>query len=132
LKIGERGGQRVTTPEQETWNRKTPGITNGVHDEVLSSLSQSAVIKLLRSQNAPLVLSFLYGQLKLKQQISIAHTPLLEQKPIVTLGEVAAVYPLTQGLAELVAYFGIAARDEACRINGDEWEEIRLGGSPYH
>jgi hypothetical protein len=52
---------------------------------------------------------------------------LLEQKPTVTLGEIAAVYPITQGLAELVTYFGIAARDEACQINGDEWEEIKLG-----
>jgi hypothetical protein len=52
---------------------------------------------------------------------------LLEQKPFVTLGEIAAVYPITQGLAELVTYFGIAARDEACQINGEQWEEIRLG-----
>lgn len=54
---------------------------------------------------------------------------LLEQKPMVTLGEVAAVYPITQGLAELVTYFGIAARDEACQINGNEWEEVRLGSN---
>jgi hypothetical protein len=44
----------------------------------------------------------------------------LEQKYSVKLGEVEAVHPITQGLAELVAYFGIADRDEACRINGGE------------
>jgi hypothetical protein len=54
---------------------------------------------------------------------------LLEQKSSVTLGEIAAVYPITQGLAELVTYFGIASRDEACRINGNEWEEVRIGGN---
>jgi hypothetical protein len=52
---------------------------------------------------------------------------LLEQKPTVTLGEITAVYPITQGLAELVTYFGIAARDKGYQINGDVWEEIRLG-----
>jgi hypothetical protein len=48
------------------------------HDEILSSLRQSAAVKLLQSQNAPLILGFLYDQFKQKQQVTIPHTPLSE------------------------------------------------------
>ena len=41
------------------------------HDELLSTLRQSAAVKLLQGQNAPLVLSFLSNQFKQKQQLSI-------------------------------------------------------------
>jgi hypothetical protein len=68
---------------------------------------------------------FYVDESRLHRQI----TAILEQKSSVTLGQIAAVYPITQGLAQLVTYFGIAARDEACRINGNEWEEVRLGGN---
>lgn len=48
------------------------------HDELLSTLRQSATVRLLQSQNAPLALSFLYDQFKQKQQITVSHTPLHE------------------------------------------------------
>ena len=48
------------------------------HDDLLSSLRQSAAVKLLQSQNAPLVLSFLYDQFKRKQRVTIPHTQLSE------------------------------------------------------
>ena len=51
---------------------------------------------------------------------------LLEQKGAVTLVEVTAVYPLTQGLAELVTYIAIAAGDETHQIDKTAWEEIEL------
>lgn len=44
-----------------------------------------------------------------------------------TLGEITAAYPLTKGLAELVSYVALAVRDEAHEIDGNDWEEIRLG-----
>lgn len=66
---------------------------------------------------------FYVDESRLRRQIAA----LLEQKPTVTLGEIAVVYPITQGLAELITYFGIAACDDACQIIGEEWEEIRLG-----
>lgn len=52
---------------------------------------------------------------------------LLERQPLVTLGEVAAAYPLTQGLAELVGYVALAAHDEAHKIDDTQWDEIELG-----
>ena len=47
------------------------------HDDLLSSLQQSAAIKLLQSQNAPLILSFLVDQVKQKQRSTIRHTEML-------------------------------------------------------
>ncbi len=44
------------------------------HDEFYSTLRQSAAVKLLQSQNAPLILSFLVAQFKLKQRVTIPHT----------------------------------------------------------
>ncbi len=51
---------------------------------------------------------------------------LLDKKGTATLGEVTAVYPLTQGLAELVAYAVIASRDEGHQIDETGWEELKL------
>lgn len=48
------------------------------HGELLTILRQSAAVKLLQGQNAPLVLSFLYDQFKQKQQLTISHTQLSE------------------------------------------------------
>ncbi|MFZ1396190.1 MAG: DUF3375 domain-containing protein [Candidatus Promineifilaceae bacterium] len=48
------------------------------HDDLLSSLQQSAAIKLLQSQNAPLILSFLVDQFKQKQRSTIPHSEMLE------------------------------------------------------
>ncbi|MCP4415111.1 MAG: DUF3375 domain-containing protein [Chloroflexi bacterium] len=52
---------------------------------------------------------------------------LLDKNGRVTLGEVTAVHPITQGLAELVTYVALAAHNEAHQIDGDGWEEITLG-----
>ncbi len=51
---------------------------------------------------------------------------LLDKKVTATLGEVTAVYPLTQGLAELVAYVVIASHDETHHIDETGWEELAL------
>jgi hypothetical protein len=48
------------------------------HDEIASNLRQSAAVKLLQSQNAPLILSFLHDQFKQKQRLTIPHTQLSE------------------------------------------------------
>lgn len=48
------------------------------HDDILSSLRQSAAVKLLQSQNAPLILSFLADQFKQKQRVTIPHSTLAE------------------------------------------------------
>lgn len=48
------------------------------YDILRSHLKQSAAVKLLQSQNGPLILGFLYDQFKQKQQIAIPHTQLVE------------------------------------------------------
>ena len=50
----------------------------------------------------------------------------LEQKASVTLGEITAVYPLTQGLAELITYIAIATRNPTHQIDETNWEEVML------
>ena len=62
------------------------------HDEVLSSLQQSAAVKLLKSQNAPLILSFFVRQFKLTQQVTISHSR-LEEGLTAYLEELAESYP---------------------------------------
>ena len=48
------------------------------HDDLHSTLRQSAAVKLLQSQNAPLILSFLVAKFKLKQRVTVPHTELIE------------------------------------------------------
>lgn len=48
-----------------------------LHDELLIHLRRSAAIKLLQSQNAPLVFSFFIDQFKNKHRLTIPHTELL-------------------------------------------------------
>lgn len=52
---------------------------------------------------------------------------LLDQRAVVTLGEVTTVYPIEQGLAELVTYMALAARHEAYEIDATRWEDVDLG-----
>jgi len=49
------------------------------HDELLSTLRQSAAVRLLQSPHAPLILSFLVDQFKQKQRVTIPHSELAEQ-----------------------------------------------------
>jgi hypothetical protein len=49
------------------------------HDELLSTLRQSAAVKLLQSPHAPLILAFLVDQFKQKQRVTIPHSILTEQ-----------------------------------------------------
>ena len=49
------------------------------HDELFSSLRQSAAVKLLQSKNASLTLSFLYDQFKRKQRVTIPQAELTER-----------------------------------------------------
>lgn len=73
-------------------------------------------------------LDALFGQFYVEESRLRRHiAALLEQKPVVTLGEVTAVYPLTQGLAELVTYLALAAHDESHEIDGRAWEEVVMG-----
>ncbi|HSH05809.1 MAG TPA: DUF3375 domain-containing protein [Anaerolineae bacterium] len=62
------------------------------HDDLLITLNQSATIKLLQAQNAPLILSFLYDQFKRGQQITISH-PLLAEALEAYLDALHESYP---------------------------------------
>jgi len=71
-------------------------------------------------------LSRLYGQFYideelLRQRVAI----LLETRNRVTLAEVAARYPITQGLAEVIGYVQLAAHS-AAQIDGDQTETLRI------
>ncbi|MEM9275278.1 MAG: DUF3375 family protein [Cyanobacteria bacterium P01_F01_bin.143] len=49
------------------------------HEKLRYDLENSPNIKLLKSRNAPLIISFLYQQFKKKQQISIAESELTKK-----------------------------------------------------
>jgi hypothetical protein len=49
------------------------------HDDLQFHLARDAGLRLLRSDNAPLVLSFLYGQYKAQPRVAIGHEELLER-----------------------------------------------------
>ena len=72
------------------------------HDDVLSSLRQSAAVKLLQSQNAPLILSFLADQFKQKQRVTIPHS-ILAENLTAYLDALHDTYPELYG-ATAVAY----------------------------
>ena len=63
------------------------------HDALLSTLRQSAAVKLLQSPHAPLTLSFLYDQFKQKQHITIPHARLaqLEKEKAEIQAEIDAI-----------------------------------------
>ena len=103
------------------WERPlwTPPLTTTYAD-----IEPAAAVLDLSTAN----LDALFGQFYVDEGRLRRHiAALLEQKPVVTLGEVTAAYPLMQGLAELVAYFALAVHDEAHQIDGTAWEEIMLG-----
>lgn len=54
---------------------------------------------------------------------------LLQARPQVSLKEVLEVYPLQQGLAELVAYLNIASKDKQTVINEAVTETLSLAGT---
>jgi hypothetical protein len=86
---------------------------------------EAALLDLSTANLAALFSQFYVDDNRLRRHIAT----LLEQKPEVTLAEVTAVYPINQGLAELVAYIVLATHDEAHQIDGSGWEEIRLEGN---
>lgn len=83
----------------------------------------AATIDLSSANLAELFSQFYVDESRLRRQIAA----LLEQTPVATLGEIAAAYPLTKGLAELVTYVALAARDDAHEIDESACEEIALG-----
>ncbi|MBE3561016.1 MAG: DUF3375 domain-containing protein [Ktedonobacteraceae bacterium] len=74
-------------------------------------------------------LSGLYTQFSVDEtQLQRQIETLLEHKPRVSLSEVLACYPVRQGLAEILTYCVLAARDERHSINAEASEEITYEG----
>jgi hypothetical protein len=86
---------------------------------------ETAVLDLSISNLEALFSQFYIDTNQLQRRIAT----LLAQKPVVTLGEVASAYPITQGLAELIAYVSLAAGDETHQVDESSWEEISLDGT---
>jgi hypothetical protein len=51
---------------------------------------------------------------------------LLQREPQVTLGEVLRRYPATRGLAEVLAYLSLAARDARTLVDEDQEETVAI------
>lgn len=65
---------------------------------------------------------FSIDEMLLRQRIDT----LLEKKPLVRLSEVLAAYPVEKGLAEVLTYCALAARDPRHQIDSQASEEISL------
>ncbi len=102
------------------WERPlwTPPVT-ATYAEVEPA---AAVLDLSAANLEALFSQFYVDKSRLHRHIAA----LLEQKPLVTLGEITAVYPITQGLAEVVTYISLAVQDEAHQIDGSAWEEVKM------
>lgn len=83
---------------------------------------ESTDIDLSDANLAALFTQFYVDESQLRRHIAA----LLEKKATATLGEVTAVYPITQGLAELVTYVAIASRNETHYIDEMGWEELEM------
>lgn len=83
---------------------------------------ETAVLDLSVSNLEALFSQFYIDTNRLQRHIDT----LLEQKPAITLAEIAAAYPITQGLAELISYVALASHHEAHQIDETAWEEIML------
>jgi hypothetical protein len=84
---------------------------------------EPAVLDLSSANLTALFSQFYVEESRLSRHIAA----MLEQKSPVTLAEITAVYPVTQGLAEIVTYLAIAARTPTHQIDAANYEEIRLG-----
>jgi hypothetical protein len=102
--------------ERPLW---TPPITTSYADVEPAA----ETLDLSLSHLAALFSQFYVDESRLRRHVAA----LLDKSVAVTLGQVTAVYPITQGLAELVTYVTLAAYDEAHQIDETGWEEIRLG-----
>ena len=102
--------------ERPLW--REPAITNYANIE-----PEAEMVELSQSHLEALFSQFYVDESHLRRRIAT----LLQKKGVVTLGKVTAVYPITQGLAELITYAALAAHNEANQIDGDSWEEIVLG-----
>lgn len=102
--------------ERPLWTRPVTTNYAGVEPE-------AAILDLSSANLSELFSQFYVDESRLRRHIAA----LLERQPAATLGEITAAYPLTKGLAELVAYIALAARHEAHDIDEEGIEEISLG-----
>ena len=82
----------------------------------------TAVLDLSAANLEALFSQFYVDKSRLRRHIAT----LLEQKPLVTLGEITADYPITQGLAEVITYISLAAQNEPHQIDDNDWEEVEM------
>lgn len=102
------------------WERPlwTPPLTSTYAD----AEPAAAVLDLSAANLEALFSQFYVDKSRLRRHIAA----LLEQKPAVTLGEITAVYPITQGLAEVITYISLAVQNEAHQIDDGAWEEVEM------
>jgi hypothetical protein len=101
--------------ERELWEpTKTQTFTEAPLEVSAEDLQEIDFTRLYRQ--------FAVDELLLRQRIDA----LLEKKPFVPLSEVLAAYPVEKGLAEVLTYCVLAARDPRHQIDASAQEEIAL------
>lgn len=101
--------------ERQLW---TPSETTRFTQQVV----QPAEVDWTTANTAGLFNQFYVDQTALRRKIEA----LLEKKPAVTLAELTQIYPIEQGLAELLTYFSIATQSETHHINEEIFELVQL------
>jgi uncharacterized protein DUF3375 len=93
------------------------------HTQLLSELPQQASQEDLREIDFTRLSSpFVVDEMLLRRRIET----LLEQRPLVPLSEVLTCYPIEKGLAEVLTYCVLAARDPRHLIDPTSSEEISI------
>ena len=107
--------QALLVMERELWE---PTKTQAFNEQPLQvSAEDLQAIDFTR-----LYRQFAVDELLLRQRID----SLLEKKPLVHLSEVLTIYPVEKGLAEVLTYCALAARDPRHQIDAFAREEIAL------
>lgn len=101
--------------ERQLW---TPSDTTRFTQQVV----EPAEVDWTTANTAGLFNQFYVDQTALRRKIEA----LLEKTPAVTLAELTQIYPIEQGLAELLTYFTIATQSETHHINEEIFELVQL------
>jgi hypothetical protein len=111
----EGGPEALLVMERELWE---PSQTQAFNEQPLAVSEED----LQEIDFTRLYRQFAVDELLLRQRID----SLLEKKPLVRLSEVLATYPIEKGLAEVLTYCVLAARDPRHQIDAFVNEEIAL------
>lgn len=119
--------------EANFWILEEEPELNFFMDRPLHSLQESPSPSFSIDSDTPLEIDLEQGLSEIYRQVYVDETLLrnnidraLTTRNEITLAELVELYPIAQGLAEIVAYVGIAKQEESYYINKTKFEYINI------